>query len=361
MFQPIDKFHESGRASYERNLQKLYPELGAPKAAEKFSMVRMLNDMALRQFHAGTSHEASLCDAAARAQGGEHDPQRAIVPWGALLQQRDLNTSVTTAGGHLVGGRTIGALDVLRPYSVAARMGIRALENNMQSVTMPSLTGAVTGQWLASETTAITSTDPTIGVVNSKPKTAGALMRASRQFMLMADNAEAVIREQLLGAMGALLDQAILSGSGASGQPTGIVNTAGIGAQTGAVTLANMLDILQTLGNANVDDESVKFLTTPAVRRILQARESVSTSGRMIWEGGRLAGTPAAVTTDCPAATILAGDWSQCLVAFWGNGLEIQVDPYTSFATGAIQVRALMFADVNILKPAAFVKHTAVT
>lgn len=359
-FQPVELQREQSRATVQAAMASMFPELATKNTTEKFSFVRALNDMALQQFHAGSSHEANIADANARAHGGTHDPQRARFPWSAFLQ-RDLVTTTPSAGGNLVASKVVGALDVLRPYSVVARMGISVLENNMQNLSLPNLTSSVTGQWLATEATAITSSDPTIGVISSKPKTAGALMKASRQFMLQAENAEIVIRQQLLGAMGALLDQAVLQGSGAAGQPTGLVNTAGLGASSGAVTFANMLDILQTLGTANANDENIKFLTTPAVRRLLQAREIVATSGRMIWEGRQLVGTPASVTTDCPAATILAGDWSQVLVAFWGNGLEIQVDPYTSFVTGAVQVRVLMYADVNVAKPAAFFKHTSAT
>jgi hypothetical protein len=81
----------------------------------------------------------------------------------------------------------------------------------------------------------------------------------------------------------------------------------------------------------------------------------------MIWDGSQIAGKPAAVSTDVPAATLFVGDWSKCLVALWGAGLEVQVDPFTSFVSGAVQVRVVMHADVAFTKPAAFVRHTSVS
>ena len=359
-FQNPDTNREQRRAAIARDLATLYSDLANPKPQERFSLVKMLKAMSLREFHSGNSHEANVCDAAAQAQGGAHDPQRAIVPWGALAT-RDLNTATSSAGGNLVGANTVGALDVLRPYSVTARMGVTAADNLLQNLLIPNITTSVTGQWLATETSPITNTDPVIGVISSKPKTAGAVMKASRQFLLQTDQAEAVIRQQLLAAMGALLDQAVLQGTGASGQPTGLSLVSGVGAQSGAVTWASVCDILETLGNAKAEDDNIQLLSTPSVRRLLQAREIVATSGRMIWEDRQVAGMPAKVTTDCPASTIFAGDWSNCQVAFWGQGLRIDVDPYTSFVNGVVQVRVLMFVDVNFPKPAAFFRYTSVT
>lgn len=359
-FQYADASRAHRLTEIARDLSMMYSELSSSKPPEKFSMVKMLKSMAEQEFHSGSSHEANVCDAAARAQGGTHDPQRAIVPWGALAT-RDLNTSTAGAGGNLVGANTVGVLDVLRPYSVTARMGLSMADNQLQNLLTPKITTPVTGQWLATETSAITSTDPVIGVINSKPKTAGAVMKASRQFMLQAHQADAVIRQQLLAAMGSLLDQAVLQGTGAAGQPTGLSLVAGVAAQSGAVTWGNMCDILETLGNAKAEDDNIQLLTTPSVRRLLQAREIVSTSGRMIWDARQVAGMPARVTTDCPAATIFAGDWSNCQVAFWGQGLRIDVDPYTNFTTGTLQVRVLMFVDVNFQQPGTFLRHTSVS
>lgn len=57
---------------------------------------------------------------------------------------------------------------------------------------------------------------------------------------------------------------------------------------------------------------------------------------------------------------IFFGDWSQCLVALWGAGLDIQVDPYSSFKTGAVQVRILMHCDISFLKPESFSRWTLI-
>lgn len=141
------------------------------------------------------------------------------------------------------------------------------------------------------------------------------------------------------------------------------MTAAGVGTQTGAVTFANQLDILKTLADANVNEENIKFVTTPALRRTLQERAAVASTSFMLHMEGKSAADfkPMLATPHCPAATIFAGDWSQCLVNFWGSGLQLEVDPFTSFTTGAVQVRVLMYADVSFIKPTAFVRHTSAT
>ena len=179
--------------------------------------------------------------------------------------------------------------------------------------------------------------------------------------MKQARSADEVIRQQLLGAIGQAIDLAVLAGTGASGQPTGLSVAAGVNAQSGAVTQGNMLDALATLTTAKAEDDNIKFLTTPAVRRLLQARDIGTATGVMLWRQNQLVDKPGFVSTDVPAGTIFAGDWSKILVAFWGAGIEIVVDPYTNFKTGAIQIRATVSADVIVTKPAAMLRHTAAT
>jgi len=359
-FQPLDPASEQRRARIAADLAKYYAELAptAPKPEAKFSLRRLIDTMARGEFKVGGSHEAVVAQAAATAMGSHFDPTRAVVPW-AVLMQRDLLTETGQAGGFLVASNTVSALDVLRPYSVVARMGVKVLEGLASNLLVPNLSSPVTGQWLANQQAAATPSDPTIGLISSTPKTASAIVRASYAFMKQAATADEFLRQQLLAAVGAMLDRAVLQGTGSLGQPAGLLSASGIGSQSGALTWANVLDTLQTLSTANIDDEQVRFLTTPAVRRILQGRETVSTSGRMIWEEDRIAGKPAAVSTDVPAATVFVGDWSKCLIALWGAGLEVEVDPYTSFTSGAVLVRVMIHTDVIFSKPAAFVRHTS--
>lgn len=358
-FQMVDHFREHQRAATARELAAYYTEMAAPAVEEKFSVLKMLRAMAEQSFSSGSSYEANLVEAAVISQGRTFDPQRAVVPWGALAQ-RDLNASALTAGGNMVGRNTVEARDVLRPYSVAARMGVTFAPNQMQDLAIPNLTKPTKGQWLATETSEIVSNDPVIGLTMSKPKTAGAILKASRQLTLQANNCEAFIRAQLLGAMGELLDQAILAGTGINGQPTGLKYASGVNEGAGELHMINALAMETSVAEAGGDDDNLKFITTPLVRGLLKQTALDGWGQSQLWHEGKIVGRPATVSTNCPTNMLYLGDWTQCMVALWGTGLDIQVDPYTSFKTGAVQVRVLMHCDVSFLKPAAFYRWTLV-
>ena len=357
-FELLNAPEEARRAAIAADLAGFYAEMSGPQKKEPpFNLARLVNKMNSGEL-SGT-YEGGVCQKAAIEQGREwRDPRSQIVPWAALMN-RGLSVDVPSRGGNLIGSSLATPMDVLRQFSVTMRMGVSTVAGLTQNLLLPSTATATTAQWLADETSAITSTDPVIGQFSSTPKTAGALIAASFQFMKQAATADEVIRQQLLGAVGQAIDQAVLAGSGASGQPLGLLLAPGVNEQSGEVFNTSMLDALETLALANSDDANIKFLTTPAIRRILQARPVEAGAWPMIWRENQVVDKPAFVTTDCPTGTIFAGDWSKVLVAFWGSGIEIVVDPYTNFKTGAIQVRAMVSADVIVTKPAAMLRHTS--
>lgn len=355
-FQTTDKTREHTRANIARDLAAVYAELAAPKPIEKFSLARMIRAMAKEEFKSGSSYEAGVVQAAAISQGGAFDCQRATVPWGVFAAfQRDMGTTVPSAGGNLAGGRTLGVVDVLRPHSLVARLGIKTTENNMQVLDIPKINARTTGQWLATETSEITTSDPVIGLVSSKPKTAGALMKLSRQLVMQGQNIDEVITQQLLGCMGEMLDMAVLGGTGLLGQPTGIVNAAGVD----KYVLAQVADLAGALAyvgplleGKGVQEENIKIISTPSGKGLIQLKNF--SYEFPLWKDGKVFDIPAFSTNRCPANAFIAGDFSQVRVDFWGAGIDIQIDPYTNFKTGQIQVRVLMHVDVNVLQADAF-------
>jgi HK97 family phage major capsid protein len=357
-FNMPDPIREQQRANTARELAAYYTEMATPAPEEKFSVMKMLRAMSEQTFQSGSSYEANLVEAAVISQGRSFDPQRAVVPWAALAK-RDLSAGTPSAGGNLVGRQTMTAADVLRPYSVAARLGVTVLENQMQDIAIPNLSEPTRGSWLATETSDIVTVDPVIGLTIAKPKTAGAVLRASRQLIMRTTDCEGFIRQQLVAAMGELLDQAILGGTGANGQPTGLKFAPNVNDSTGPLLeLINVLAMETVVADAGGDDANLKFVTTPNMRGLLKQTPFSDWGERKLWQDGKLVDVPAYVTPHCPYTMLFLGDWSQCQVALWGAGLDIQVDPYTSFKTGAIQVRILMHCDVSFLKPQSFFRWT---
>jgi len=309
--------------------------------------------MADQTFQPGSCYEASLCEAAAIAQGSAFNQRAAVVPWGALMQ-RDLSVGVPSAGGYLAGSKTTAAVDGLRPYSLAARLGCTFIENQVQDLMVPDVTANATGMWLADETSSITVNAPVIGVTTCKPKTAGAVIRGSFQFMKQAGQSEQFIRAQLLGAMGDLLDEALFQGTGLNGQPQGLATLPGVNETTGSFDYQAALAMESAVSAAVGDDSNLAFAMDPMMRGLLKQTPMLSTS--VVNEHG-LVLRPVFVSKNVATNHIYLGDWKHAQITLWGSGIQLEVDPYTSFKTGAVQFRALMFADIQFVKTSAFMRY----
>ena len=56
------------------------------------------------------------------------------------------------------------------------------------------------------------------------------------------------------------------------------------------------------------------------------------------------------------ANAAIYGDFSQLMIGFWGNGIDIQVDPYTQNINQKVRIVALVTTDVACRHPQAFAK-----
>ena len=328
-----------------------------------FSLASMFRAMANEEFREGGSYEADVCRAASRAANGYFDPRNPIVPFDALLS-RDLSVMVggPSAGGFIVGTQPQSPMEPLRDWSLVGRMGCTMLTGLQQNVTIPTTTTVPTVSWLANELSTAPQSDPVMGQVAGAPKHASFAVRLSRTLLKAGGTvAETYVNTQIRAALGTAVDTAVLAGSGVSGQPVGLSNVSGVTTSSGAVSLATLLDSQQALAAAKADDESIACVTTPAVRRILAAREVVTNTGRMLWTGRPplLADKPAFASNLVPAGTIFTCDWSRVVVGVWGEGVELQVDPYTDFKTGAVNVRGRIAMDVLFPLLGALHRHTS--
>jgi len=275
---------------------------------------------------------------------------------------RDLTVGTATAGGHLVGTDNMSFIEVLRNRSVAYRMGARRMAGLVGNVTVPRQTAAATAYWLSTEATALTESQQTFGQLALTPKTVGAYTEISRQLMLQSSpDAESIVTGDLGKVAGLALDIGVLRGSGTSGEPTGIVNTAGIGSVSGtgfiAAAFARALEFQTDVATANVMPNRGGYVTTPGVAASMMQAVKFAGTASPIWDGnvwdGEMVGFSAMSSNQMAAASMLFGDWDQVVVAEWGV-LQIEVNPYANFQAGIIGVRAMVSVDVGLRYAAAF-------
>lgn len=344
------------------------------KEAQQFSILRAVVAARDKDW-SKAGYEAEVSRTIAQKLGKVPDATRFFVPLEVQQRQisdprlqgkRDLTVGTSNAGGYLVGTDNLGFIDLLRNRSVVMNMGARRLTGLQGNLTIPRQSGAATAYWLSTEATAITESQQTLGQLAFSPKTAGAYTEISRLLALQSSpDAESMVMADLAAVVGLAVDAAALNGSGASGQPTGIINTSGIGTVTGgSLAYAGVLEFQTDVAAANALSDACGYVTTPAVASLLMQRVKFSGTASPIWEGnvlnGNCAGFRGMSSNQTPSANLLFGDFNQLVIGEWGT-LEIEVNPYANFAAGIMGVRAMYSIDVGVRYAGAFSLATSVT
>lgn len=340
-------------------LRGFHPEPPQPR----ISMARAIRDGA-RQGGLRDGDEATLCKANALLRGTHYDPHRLIFGFKQVANHvRDLQQSVASQGGYLVSSvPTNEVSDVLRPYSPVAKAGVTYMANCVDNVLIPRIATASQAAWLAAEGTNAPTTQPVVGQIAMTPKAAAAFTTYSRQFSIQTNHGDEMVASQLLSAAAGLLDQALIAGTGASGQPLGLVNTAGVSTTSGtALAYAGLRTMRKQIITAGGHEDRLAWIGGVDAQDLLGGRERATGGGRFLWDDNGIMGRPAFATAYCPATTLLCGDWSHAVVAIWGPGFTVELDPYTSFKSGAISGRIIVECDVAFAPLAAFSVATAIT
>jgi HK97 family phage major capsid protein len=236
------------------------------------------------------------------------------------------------------------------------------------NVTIPKQTAAATAYWLTNEATAITESQLTLGQLSLTPKTVGAYTEISRLMLLQnTPAADMLVMDDFAKVLALGIDLAGLEGSGASGQPTGISATAGIGSVTGtSIAYAGIIEFQTDVAANNALTGNSAYLTTPAVAGLLTQRQRFTSTDTPLWNGaivdGQMAGYRATTTTQMTAASMIFGDFSQVVIGEWGQ-LEIAVSNSegSNFKAGILGVRAFQTVDVGVRQAGAFSRATSIT
>lgn len=313
-----------------------------------------------------------------------------FVPFAALNQRATYVTSGATTGGNLVATDLLADdfIEFLRNNALMLQLGVRTMPGLVGNVAIPRRSGVASTYYLSTQTTAITQSESTFDQVTMAPKNLAALSKYSRQTLLQGTpGIEELVRRDLTDGINLAIDLGILNGSGSSGQPTGIMQTSGIGSVAmgtngGAVTVEKVVDLESAVMQANgvVNASNVAYLTNYKVSAALKKlRAGGSTTGdgpflvndqlNALGRGptpANLNGYPLALTNQVPSnltkgsssgvcSALLMGDFSQAMVGFWGNGLEITVgEESDDFAKALTSVRGIVTYDVAVRDPKSF-------
>ena len=336
-------------------------EIGmSEKEVQQFSFVRAINALAnptSRKAQEAAAFEREVSQAAAQAAGV--DARGVYIP--ADVLKRDLQATATNAGEEVVAEDLMAGsfIELLRNNMALSDLGITMMSGLQGNVAIPRQTGAATAYWITPEGSAITAeSTQAMDQVTLSPKTVGAYTDYSRQLLLQSSiDVENFVRQDLAAQLGLALDVAGLYGSGAGGQPTGLI-TAGISKSStfaaAVPTFAEIVDMESDVATANALRGNLAYLTDFGTRGGLKTTSKAGTEAIFVWEGEEMNGYRAKVSSQVTSGDVFFGNWSELILGMWG-GLDITVDPYSLSTTGNIRVVAFQSADYANRHLASFV------
>lgn len=334
------------------------------KEVRQYSLMRAINALANPTDQAAqraAAFERECSDAVAAKLGKQ--ARGLLVP--IEVQKRTLMAGTPSAAGNLIATDLLTGsyIDLLRNAMVLPGMGTRFLTGLVGNIAIPRLSGSATTHWVA-ENVAPAESNLSVLQVTMSPRTLGAWSEISRKLLLQSSlDVEAMVQGDLAQVMGLAIQQAGINGTGAAGQPSGLltrITPSVIGGVNGlAPNWQHMIDLETNVATANADVGAMGYLTNARVRGRLKSTSKVTGQNGFIWENGTtpVNGYSAAVTNAVPSnltrgtgtnlSAIIFGNFSDLVIGMWGT-LDLTVDPYTSSTTGAVRLIALQEVDVAV-------------
>ena len=187
-------------------------------------------------------------------------------------QQRDLTAAGSSTGDELVEDLTKGHIFALNiAPKVISTLGATVLPGLTSDVHFTK-SGTATSVW-ATENAASTETTPSTARITMTPKRLTGYTEISKTLLVQAPGiVNAIVARELETSTNVALDAAAYSGSGAAGQPTGLLLMAsGINVNS-ATTIDReaLINMEQLIAEDNADIDMMKFVTTPGLRAMLK-------------------------------------------------------------------------------------------
>ena len=288
------------------------------------------------------------------------------IPYAALEQR----AGETVASGTPDPVQTRGLIDRLFPQSVAGALGGRLVNVDAGEVEYPLTTAGATAAWAASETGNVG--DPTAFETVDRPlrpaHNLGVQMKLTRRTLKQTAGVEQAVRRDLRRAIQVELDRAVFQGTGAAGQPLGIMAGAGTyGVTETAIDDAATWAVLRSAvtrfitRNAAGGPGGVRALVRPEVWDAMD--DAIFDAGSGITEWGRASAALGGITLShnalpapagSPAAssallTTSAGGEAPFVVATWG-AVDLIRDPFSDAQSGGLRLTGIVTADVTVLR-----------
>lgn len=254
--------------------------------------------------------------------------------------------TVTDEGEDVVATELMDIVRPLQAKNVMLQAGAKFLTGLVGDLQYPVMTAA-SCSW-ETETGEAKDGSPTFTNIKLAPKRLAVVVPISKQFLIQDSvGAENAIREEIINAINAKLEATILgSVAGSATQPAGLF--AETSNQVSVTDFKSLVDMEAGMEEANVYGD-LKYILAPKAKSALRNMAKSTKSTQLVYEAGEVDGTPALCTSNVKNTNFVYGDFSQYVIAQWGN-IDITVDNVTLAASGQIRLVVNCYFDAKPLR-----------
>ena len=301
-----------------------------------------------------------------------------VIPSAYLRVASGQNYTTAADGGNLTEEGERRYLDILKDKLVVAGLGATVLTDLVGTFTAIS-SSAVQAAWegegdknelkkVAYSKLTMTPHRSSVSVATTKD-----LLRQT------SFDVEADLLNKITDAHAQLLEKAAINGSGSDGEPTGILNTTGIGSVAmgtngGAIDWKHIVALETEVNSKNANRGRMAYLSNAKVNGVLKVTEMATGTARFLLSNEApkiLNGYPFDWTNLVPSTLTKGTATSKCSALIFGNfqdlyigqwgGIDIVVDPYTGARNGEIIITLNAWNDIKVVEPKSFAAIVDIT
>ena len=331
-----------------------------------------------KRSEAGMKTEGFAIPGSIVSQSSRYHQQRALA---RIIEHEEVQKRTTlTAGTNVTAGHLIDS--ELRPEALiewlygefAVSRAATWLMNAMGNIAIPKQNGRTVATW-GTETSVAAESNPTFELLELSPKELKVITPFTKTFAIQSSvDAENLVRRDLMNGLGEALDTALLYGTGANGQISGVTQIDAIKmasptqkisySKADGITYTNCLNAIEKIGNNNAAGPGMEWITSWKFWMQAKGTAMLTNGSYPIWYENMIADFMATATSQVKQGTVgtvanadhaFIANWMYLLVAMWG-GMDIVVDPYTLADRGMIRVVGFYRVDCDFAHDEAFVQ-----
>jgi HK97 family phage major capsid protein len=285
-----------------------------------------------------------------------------------LAERAPINTGSAPSAGNLVATDLYDMVPALRPMVKLASLGANLWTGLVGNIDIPAGDLLATASFNTQMGAAL-ETVPTIKKVTLTPKRLAAYTDITLQMIHQSSyGVENYVVEELVNAEARKIDEVAILGGGAN-EPTGLLGIAGtnivsLGTNGANITRDKLIQLETLLSDANADEGTMAFLSTPGVKGFLKNLISSSGVGPFVWQDDNTVLGYNAVTSNLVPKTLTKGTSNNCHAVIFGNfkrliignwGVrDITIDPYTQKTGGSVRIVINSYWDTAVVHPKGF-------